>query len=131
VAAIRAGKHVIVEKPLEITTARCDIEVEDTAAATIQFANGALGVIEGTTGAYPGFLKKIEICGSKGCVTMEEESITTWQFADERPEDEKIRQEYGKATATGGGVSAPKAIVRHGYRMLLSLSRKPYGKTGP
>jgi predicted dehydrogenase len=101
------------------TLAHERIEVEDTAVAAIRFTSGALGVIEGTTAAYPGFLKKIEICGSKGCVTMEEESITSWQFAEERPEDESIRREYGRATATGGGVSDPKAIGHHGHRMLF------------
>ncbi|MDR1319633.1 MAG: Gfo/Idh/MocA family oxidoreductase, partial [Treponema sp.] len=101
------------------TLAHERIEVEDTAAAVLKFENGAIGVIEGTTGAYPGFLKKIEICGSAGCVTMEEESITTWKFAAEGPEDETLRREYGSATATGGGVSDPRAIGYHGHRMLF------------
>jgi predicted dehydrogenase len=101
------------------TLAHERIEVEDCAAAALRFASGALGVIEATTGAYPGFLKKIEICGASGCVTMEEESITAWQFADERPEDESIRRDYGSAAATGGGVSDPAAIGHHGHRMLF------------
>ena len=33
------------------------IEVEDAAVATLRFANGALGVIEATTAAYPGYLE--------------------------------------------------------------------------
>jgi len=95
------------------------IEVEDTAAAVLKFANGAIGVIEATTSAYPGFLKKIEICGSKGCITLEEESIITWKFAEELPEDEEIRRKYGSATQTGGGASDPKAIGHHGHKMLF------------
>ena len=101
------------------TLAHERIEVEDTAAAVLKFANGAIGVIEGTTSAYPGFLKKIEICGSKGCITMEEESITTWKFAEELPEDEDIRRQYGSATQTGGGASDPAAIGHHGHKMLF------------
>jgi predicted dehydrogenase len=97
-----------------------NIEVEDTAVAVLKFKNGALGVIQGTTGAYPGFMKKVEICGSKGCIVMEEESILAWQFADERPEDEEIRKKYGPdATKTGGGASDPKAIGHHGHKMLF------------
>ncbi|MDR3173309.1 MAG: Gfo/Idh/MocA family oxidoreductase [Treponema sp.] len=99
------------------TLAHEHIEVEDCAAASLKFANGALGVIEGTTGAYPGFPKKIEICGSKGSAVMEEEGITTWQFAEEEPDDETIRSRY--AAAAGGGVSDPKAIGHHGHRMLF------------
>jgi predicted dehydrogenase len=99
------------------TLAHERIEVEDCAAASLKFANGALGIIEGTTGAYPGFPKKIEICGSKGSAVMEEESITTWQFAEEEPEDETIRSGY---TATGGGgASDPKVMGHHGHRMLF------------
>jgi predicted dehydrogenase len=99
------------------TLAHERIEVEDTAVASLRFSSGALGVIEGSTGAYPGFLKKIEICGSKGCVTLEEENITTWQFASEMPEDEEIRRTY--RGGAGGGASDPKAISHHGHRMLF------------
>jgi len=95
------------------------IEVEDTAAAVLKFANGAIGVIQSTTSAYPGFLKKVEICGSKGCITLEEENIITWKFAEELPEDEEIRKIYGAATATGGGASDPTAIGHHGHKMLF------------
>ncbi len=35
------------------------IEVEDAAVAAIRFKNGALGVIEGATSAWPGHAKKI------------------------------------------------------------------------
>jgi len=101
------------------TLAHERIEVEDTAAAVLKFANGAIGVIQGTTGAYPGFLKKIEICGSKGSITMEEENLLTWKFAEELPEDEEIRKKHGSATLTGGGASDPKAIGFHGHKMLF------------
>lgn len=96
------------------------IEVEDTAVATLKFANGALGMIEGTTSAYPGFLKKIEILGTQGSVVMEEESIISWKFAEELPEDQVIRDTYLHGTATGGGASDPKAIGNHGHTMLFS-----------
>ena len=104
---------------LTATLAHERIEVEDTAAAVLKFANGAIGVIEGTTGAYPGFLKKIEICGSKGCITMEEENLTTWKFLEENSEDEEIRRHYGNVTQTGGGASNPAAIGHHGHKLLF------------
>ena len=95
------------------------IEVEDCAVATLRFANGALGVIEATTTAYPGALKRIEVCGSEGTAVLEEEDIHTWQFANETPEDEKIRQEMAGKTETGGGASDPSAIGHHGHTMLF------------
>ncbi len=47
-----------------------DIEVEDSAVAILQFENGAVGVIQGTTAAFPGFPRKIEIFGEKGSIVL-------------------------------------------------------------
>ncbi len=98
------------------TLAHERIEVEDTAVAVLQFENGTLGVIEGTTGAYPGSLKKIEISGSHGHVIMEEEDIIIWKFAEETPEDDEIRASFINQTATGGGAADPTAIGFHGHQ---------------
>lgn len=52
-----------------------DIEVEDTASALLEFDNGALGVIEGSTCSYPGFERRIEITGSTGFAVLKEDVI--------------------------------------------------------
>lgn len=101
------------------TLAHEHIEVEDTAAAVLKFKNGALGCIEGTTSAYPGFLKRIEILGTKGSAVLEEESIVKWSFEKEDEEDQRIREKYSNATATGGGAADPKAIGFHGHKLLF------------
>lgn len=93
------------------------IEVEDTAGAVIQFRSGAIGIIEGTTAAYPGFLKRVEICGTDGSAILEEESLKFWHFRNETEEDERIREKYSDFTTTGGGASDPKAIGFHGHAM--------------
>lgn len=54
------------------------IEVEDTAAALLEFENGALGVIQATTSIYPGSPRKLEICGDKGTIALEEDNIVNW-----------------------------------------------------
>ena len=86
------------------------IEVEDCAVAAIEFENGALGTIEGTTAAWPGFLKRIEISGDAGTIMMEEDNIVTWKFAEERAEDDEIRSRFSAADTVGGGASDPSAI---------------------
>lgn len=78
------------------------IEVEDVAAATVRFKNGTLGIIEGTTGCYPGFSKRIEVCGSKGSAIIEEENLVYWHFDEEGPEDEEIRRRCMGSTSNGG-----------------------------
>ena len=52
-----------------------NIEVEDTAAALLEFENGALGVIEASTCTYPGFDRRWEIHGDRGYMIMQEDSI--------------------------------------------------------
>jgi len=85
------------------------IETEDTATAVLRYTTGALGVIYGTTASYPGQFRRFEITGTKGTVINVENSITLWQFADEKPEDEQIRKKFGKIEG-GGGVADPAAI---------------------
>ena len=41
-----------------------NIETEDTAVACLSFASGAVGTLEATTAAYPGYPRRVEITGS-------------------------------------------------------------------
>jgi predicted dehydrogenase len=105
------------------------IEVEDTAVATLRFANGALGVIEATTAAYPGYLKRIEIHGTEGSAVLEEEDLKAWDFAKPRAEDAAILDEMKRSKSSGGGASDPAAIGHHGHAkqfrdMLEAIRRK-------
>ncbi|TWT92302.1 Gfo/Idh/MocA family protein [Neorhodopirellula pilleata] len=91
------------------------IEVEDIVVANIQFACGALGVIEATTTAFPGALKRVEIAGSEGSAVLEEEDLTQWTFKHETDEDQSIRERMIGKTETGGGAADPSAIGHHGH----------------
>ena len=46
------------------------METEDLVGAAVKFKNGALGVIEATTAAYPGFPERIEIICEKGTAAI-------------------------------------------------------------
>ena len=97
------------------TLAHERIEVEDVATASLQFANGALGVIEATTAAFPGQLKKIEIHGTDGSAGIEEEDISFWQFREMSEADETIAAATETVTETGGGAADPAAIGHHAH----------------
>ncbi|HEX3654819.1 MAG TPA: Gfo/Idh/MocA family oxidoreductase [Pirellulales bacterium] len=97
------------------TLAHQRIAVEDTAVATLRFASGALGVIEASTAAYPGYLKRLEISGSEGSAAMEEEDIVRWDFAKADKRDAAIAQQMADRKSTGGGASDPSAIGHHGH----------------
>jgi UDP-N-acetyl-2-amino-2-deoxyglucuronate dehydrogenase len=51
------------------------IQAEDTALALLEFASGALGVLQATTAAYPGYARRVEITGSEGTVILENDQI--------------------------------------------------------
>jgi predicted dehydrogenase len=97
------------------TLAHERIEVEDAAVAALRFASGALGTIEATTAAYPGFLKRIEIHGSEGSAVLEEEDIIRWDFAKPRKEDRAIRSQMKNRASGGGGAGDPAAIGHQGH----------------
>ncbi|GAA3405773.1 hypothetical protein GCM10020370_30260 [Paenibacillus hodogayensis] len=60
-----------------------NIEVEDAAIATLQFRNGAVGVIEATTTAYQVPDRHvITIYAEKGTVTLTGDAITDFNLAD-------------------------------------------------
>jgi UDP-N-acetyl-2-amino-2-deoxyglucuronate dehydrogenase len=109
--------------PVTAVQARCftlghsGIEVEDSAAAVLEFANGALGVIEGSTAVYPGFLKRVEISGTHGTAVLEEEELKTWSFASEMAADKSVRERCGVQSGFGGGASDPGAIGTLGHRL--------------
>lgn len=97
------------------------IEVEDTAVATVKFANGALGVIEGTTCAWPGYMKRIEIYGSEGSIILEEESLKAWDMKNPTPEDEAIVAKYvGKGSDQNGGAGDPSTLGYEGHKLELT-----------
>ena len=99
------------------TVAHERIEVEDVCTATLRFANGALGVIEASTAVYPGYLKRIELHGTKGSATIEEEDIKSWEFATKARGDDAIIEAMNKRKSTGGGAADPAAIGHHGHAM--------------
>src|SRR5256886_10618671 len=57
------------------STALHAIEAEDTAVAILEFSSGALGVLQATTAAYPGYPRRVEISGSQGTVILEHDRI--------------------------------------------------------
>jgi len=93
--------------PVTEVTAHCAtagherIEVEDTAAATVAFANGAIGVIEATTNAYPGLASRIELYGSEGTAIIENDDLVYFCL--------KSGEQYSaSAAAEQVGVSSPQ-----------------------
>ena len=69
------------------------LEAEDIGMAVVQFKNGAVATIEGTTNVYPQNLEEtLYLFGEKGTVKLGGKStnnIDVWNFSDETEEDNK------------------------------------------
>ena len=49
----------------------------------MEYGNGAMGTIHGTTIAEPGQPRRITVCGEKGTVVLEEDTIAVWNVDGE------------------------------------------------
>lgn len=81
------------------------IEAEDTFAAAVRFSDGALGTIFGTTAAWPGRPRRLEISGTDGTAVMVDDALTVWDFRDRRPEDDCVIQPTNGQNRSGGAVN--------------------------
>lgn len=89
------------------------IEAEDTACAALRYPNGALGVIEASTALWPGWSRRIELCGEHGSIVLEDDRITRWEFRAKQAGDDEVLA--GSTNALGSGASAPNAISHEGH----------------
>lgn len=102
------------------TLAHERIEVEDTAIACLQFANGALGVIQATTSVHPGYPKTIAIHGDRGSAVIEQEDVIRWDFMPETGADKKVKERFASKVGASGGAADPKAISHTGHARQLA-----------
>ncbi|GAC1463179.1 MAG: Gfo/Idh/MocA family oxidoreductase [Isosphaeraceae bacterium] len=98
------------------TLAHVRIEVEDTAVACLRFRNGALGLIEASTSAFPGLLKRTEIHGDQGSARVEQDDITLWEFATKLASDFERQPVNGATSGFKAGASDPRGINHLGHR---------------
>ena len=74
------------------------IQAEDLGMALVKFANGAYGIIEGTTNIYPHNLEEtLYLFGQDGTVKAGGKSVNIieeWEFRDGRGDPATIKQQY-------------------------------------
>jgi UDP-N-acetyl-2-amino-2-deoxyglucuronate dehydrogenase len=95
------------------TTTTCvhRMETEDMVCAALKFAGGALGVIEATTTAYPGFPERIEITGATATAVLAGTRLQVFHH-DGRVTD-------GAPDSTAGGTGADPMAFPHDYHRAL------------
>jgi UDP-N-acetyl-2-amino-2-deoxyglucuronate dehydrogenase len=117
-----------------------DIEVEDTGALSLRWRSGALGTMSVTMLTYPKNLEgSITVIGEHGTVRiggLAVNEIQHWEFAEKRPEDERVREASYETTSVYGfghplyyenviktlrGEAEPETDGREGLRSLELL----------
>jgi predicted dehydrogenase len=88
------------------------IDTEDVAAAAVRFQNGAVGALDATTVARPGYPERIEIAGTKGSAVLE-----TFQLTINR---EGHETEIVGSAQSGGGGADPMAFDHGPHRAVLA-----------
>ena len=83
------------------------METEDLVCAAVRWRNGAFGVIEATTAAYPGFAERIDLIGEHGTAVLIGTALEV------RLQDG--RSESFDADGSSGGNSADPMAFPHDY----------------
>ena len=87
-------------------TALLDIEVEDSAVATVTFANGALGVIDATTATRPRSVEgSVSILGSGGTVEIggvAADRLVNWEFCEKIDSDDRPLDDFSNPAGAAG-----------------------------
>jgi len=93
------------------TSALHVMETEDSVAAALRFDGGALGALDATTAAYPGFPERIDLAGTKATAVLTPGKLDLHHHDGRR---ETIGEE-----AAGGGGADPMAFTHDAHRGVL------------
>jgi len=90
-----------------------EIAVEDTTIAHLEFASGAMGLVQASSALWPGTDVRVELNGENGTTIMSGERMVTWRFREEKPEDGAMRQLGSESQATAAGGAADLGHLDH------------------
>ena len=89
------------------------METEDLVVAAVRYANGALGTIDATTAAYPGFPERIEIIGEAATASLVGSDLVVAHHDGRVTE---LKTEYG----AGGTGADPMAFPHDWHRAVIA-----------
>ncbi|MDB5372757.1 MAG: oxidoreductase [Belnapia sp.] len=88
------------------------IDTEDIVAGCLRFANGAIGTLDATTVARPGFPERIEIAGTRGSAMLVAERLELHREGEP--------PEIIEGASAGGGGADPMAFDHGPHRAMLA-----------
>lgn len=102
-----------------------DIETEDVAAAGLGFGNGALGTITATTCAAIDYPVRVELIGTGGRVTLENNAVTLWEA--DKPLSDDLLTEADHQLVDGWEATEPFGAA-HGRQLAAILRSLDQGE---
>ncbi len=124
--------HVV--GPIAVVDARAStglhrIEVEDTLVATIEFANGALGVFEASTAVYPGYPRRVEVTGTNGTIVLEHDRLLRVDLVDAAghvpPKEDRAAESAQNAASPIVSDATPHRRVLEDFIEAIRTGRPP------
>lgn len=103
--------------PVKRVSAQCrtgplrGIDTEDIACAAVEYRNGAVGVVDATTVAYPGFPERIDLAGTKGSAVLEAERLVVHRAGQDPL--------HVDGSTAGGGGADPMAFSHEHHRRVI------------
>jgi UDP-N-acetyl-2-amino-2-deoxyglucuronate dehydrogenase len=83
------------------------IEVEDVAVGVVRFESGALGVLHGTTAAYPGLSARVQVHGDRGSAVIDNDQLVFLHSTPPGADPEE--RSYGTTSVRAGSDAAATA----------------------
>lgn len=92
------------------------METEDQVVAALRYENGAIGALDCTTAAYPGYPETILIAGDKGSARIQAtEAVIEYAATDDKPASREVIGAMGG----GGGGADPMAFPHDWHRGVI------------
>jgi predicted dehydrogenase len=115
----------VAEVQARAATAIHEIRVEDTLVASMAFASGAVGTLQATTAAWPGYPRRVEITGTEGTLILEHDRIASWDLKSGRSEGTTLTSATRSASTAVVADATPHRRVVEDFLEALQKKRRP------
>jgi UDP-N-acetyl-2-amino-2-deoxyglucuronate dehydrogenase len=102
-----------------------EIAVEDTLIASMAFASGAIGTLQATTAAYPGYPRRVEITGTEGTLIIEHDRIAAWDLKSGHVDGTTLTSATRSASTAVVADATPHRRVVEDFVAALAERRRP------
>ena len=115
----------VTEVQARAATVLHEINVEDTLVASMAFASGAVGTLQATTAAWPGYPRRIEITGTEGTLIIEHDRIAGWDLKSGHHDGAALTSATKSASTAVVADATPHRRVVEDFVAAIQDKRRP------